>query len=312
MIVTVTMNPSIDISYPLDTLMLDTVNRTDRVTKTAGGKGLNVTRVIHDLGGDVLATGVLGGFHGAFIAEQLRQAGIKQEFTAIKEETRDSIAILHEGNQTEILEAGPTVSEEEVTLFLEKFRELIQKAAVVTLSGSLAKGFPSNFYQQLIEIAKTQNAKVLLDTSGESLKQVLKGKAKPYLIKPNLEELEGLLGKTFSLQDLSAIKDALLEPIFSGIEWIVVSLGKAGALAKHQETFYRIEIPTIEVVNPVGSGDATIAGFAYALAEGLKAEEQLKLCMATGMANAQERRTGHVDPAKVQTHVAKIAVKKIE
>lgn len=97
MIVTVTMNPSIDISYPLDTLRLDTVNRTDQVTKTAGGKGLNVTRVIHDLGGDVLATGVLGGFHGAFIADQLRQAGIKQEFTAIKEETRDSIAIYMKG-----------------------------------------------------------------------------------------------------------------------------------------------------------------------------------------------------------------------
>ncbi|MDU6522683.1 MAG: PfkB family carbohydrate kinase, partial [Enterococcus sp.] len=222
------------------------------------------------------------------------------------------IAILHEGNQTEILEAGPTVSEEETALFLKKFQELVQRATVVTLSGSLAKGFPSNFYQQLIEIAKTQNAKVLLDTSGESLKQVLKGKTKPYLIKPNLEELEGLLGKEFSLKDLSAIKEALLAPIFTEIEWIVVSLGKAGALAKHRESFYRIEIPTIEVVNPVGSGDSTIAGFAYALAEGLETEDQLKLCMATGMANAQERRTGHVDPAKVQTHFKKIAVKKIE
>ena len=109
MIVTVTMNPSIDISYPLEKLKLDTVNRTDQVSKTAGGKGLNVTRVIHDLKGDVLATGVLGGFHGAYISEELKKAGIKQAFTAIQEESRDSIAILHEGNQTEILEAGPTV-----------------------------------------------------------------------------------------------------------------------------------------------------------------------------------------------------------
>ncbi len=104
MIVTVTMNPSIDISYPLASLNVDTVNRTDQVSKTAGGKGLNVTRVIHDLKGNVLATGVLGGYHGAFIADELKHAGIKQKFTEIKEESRDSIAILHEGNQTEILE----------------------------------------------------------------------------------------------------------------------------------------------------------------------------------------------------------------
>ena len=95
MIVTVTMNPSIDISYPLEKLKLDTVNRTDQVSKTAGGKGLNVTRVIHDLKGDVLATGVLGGFHGAYISEELKKAGIKQAFTEIQEESRDSIAILH-------------------------------------------------------------------------------------------------------------------------------------------------------------------------------------------------------------------------
>ena len=173
MIVTVTMNPSIDISYPLATLKIDTVNRTNKVTKTAGGKGLNVTRVIHDLGGDVLATGVLGGFHGAYIAEELKKAGIKQDFTPIAEESRDSIAILHEGNQTEILESGPTVSEDEQAAFLEKFEELIKQADIVTISGSLAKGFPSDFYQKLVQIAQQHAVKALVDTSGESLKQVI-------------------------------------------------------------------------------------------------------------------------------------------
>lgn len=197
MIVTVTMNPSIDISYLLDHLKLDTVNRTSQVTKTPGGKGLNVTRVIHDLGGDVIATGVLGGFHGAFIANELKKANIPQAFTSIKEETRDSIAILHEGNQTEILEAGPTVSPEEISNFLENFDQLIKQAEIVTISGSLAKGLPSNFYQELVQKAHAQEVKVLLDTSGDSLRQVLQGPWKPYLIKPNLEELEGLLEQDF-------------------------------------------------------------------------------------------------------------------
>lgn len=312
MIVTVTLNPSIDISYPLDNLKLDTVNRAPQVSKTAGGKGLNVTRVIHDLKGDVLATGVLGGFHGAFIAAELEKAGIKQDFTPIKEETRDSIAILHEGFQTEILETGPTVASAEQTEFLDKFQELLKQATIVTISGSLAKGFPSNFYQTLVGLAQAENVKTLVDTSGASLKNVLAGPQKPYLIKPNLEELEALLGRSFSVERLTELQSALLEPLFVGIEWIVVSLGKSGALAKHNDIFYRVTIPTIKAVNPVGSGDATIAGFAYGLSQKLTDQELLKMCMATGMANAQEQTTGHVDPSNVTEHFKKIDIKKIE
>lgn len=312
MIVTVTMNPSIDISYPLSSLAIDTVNRTDQVTKTAGGKGLNVTRVIHDLGGDVVATGVLGGFHGAYISEELNKAGIKQAFTSIKEESRDSIAILHEGNQTEILESGPTVSSEEQTTFLETITALLQQADIVTISGSLAKGLPTDFYQKLVQAAHTEKAHVLLDTSGESLISVLEGTAKPFLIKPNLEELEALLGQRFSLSEMEPLQNALSQPLFEGIDWIVVSLGKAGAIAKHQEAYYLVTIPEIKVVNPVGSGDATIAGFAYGLSQGKTSEDLLMLSMAAGMANAQEKQTGHVDPANVAAHFNNINVKKIE
>ena len=149
MIVTVTMNPSIDISYLLDHLKLDTVNRTSQVTKTPGGKGLNVTRVIHDLGGDVIATGVLGGFHGAFIANELKKANIPQAFTSIKEETRDSIAILHEGNQTEILEAGPTVSPEEISNFLENFDQLTSRNC--HNFWQFSERITIKFYQELVQ-----------------------------------------------------------------------------------------------------------------------------------------------------------------
>ncbi|HGF8031618.1 hexose kinase [Enterococcus faecium] len=312
MIVTITMNPSIDISYPLVSWNVDTVNRTDQVSKTAGGKGLNVTRVIHDLKGDVLATGVLGGFHGAFIADELKRAGIKQKFTDIKEESRDSIAILHEGNQTEILEAGPTVSYEEQQNFLENFKELIKKAKIVTISGSLAKGLPSNIYQTLVQLTEEQSIKVLVDTSGESLRQVLAGEQKPFLIKPNLEELSALLRYSFSIDRLEELQEGLNQPIFAGIEWIVVSLGKAGAFAKHKDCFYRVTLPTIKAVNPVGSGDATVAGFAYGLSQEMDEIELLKFCMATGMSNAQEGQTGHVALANVQSHIEKITVQKIE
>lgn len=306
------MNPSIDISYPLETLKINTVNRTNQVTKTAGGKGLNVTRVIHDLDGDVLATGILGGFHGAYISEELKKVGIKQDFASIKEESRDSIAILHEGNQTEILESGPTVTEEEQKTFVEKFKELIKKANIVTISGSLSKGLPQDFYSTLVRVAQNEGAKVLVDTSGENLRQVITGQEKPYLIKPNLEELEALLEKNFSLNRSEEIQKALSQPLFDGIEWLLISLGKAGAIAKHKDIFYHVTIPSINVVNPVGSGDATIAGFAYGLSQGMKMVDLLKLCMATGMANAQEKMTGHVNPENVKKHLKEINVKKIE
>ncbi len=311
MILTVTMNPSIDISYPLERFVLDDVNRVDQVTKTAGGKGLNVTRVLHELGAEVTATGVLGGFHGAYLASQLDQEQITHDFAKIKEETRNSIAVLHEGNQTEILEAGPVVGEAEQQEFLKKYRELLQLAELVTISGSLAKGLPADFYQTLVSLASEQQVKVLVDTSGESLRQVLLGAQKPYLIKPNLDELRALLGETLSLDRLAEMQAALNQELFAGIEWLVVSLGKDGALVKHQENFYRVEIPAIEVVNPVGSGDSTIAGLAYGLSQGHDPELVMKEGMAAGMANTMERKTGHIDPKNFQQLIEEIKVKKV-
>lgn len=142
--------------------------------------------------------------------------------------------------------------------------------------------------------------------------QVLAGKQKPFLIKPNLEELSTLLRHSFSIDRLEEVQEELIQPIFAGIEWIIVSLGKAGALAKHKDCFYRVTLPTIKAVNPVGSGDATVAGFAYGLSQEMDEIELLKFCMATGMANAQEGQTGHVSPVNIQSHIEKITVKKIE
>ncbi len=116
MIVTITMNPSVDISYPLEHFQLDTVNRVSKVRKTAGGKGLNVTRV-QQLGADVLASGLLGGELGDAIQHELTSAGIKHAFSPISGKTRNCIAILHEGKQTEILEQGPVISASEAKTF---------------------------------------------------------------------------------------------------------------------------------------------------------------------------------------------------
>ena len=195
MILTITLNPAVDISYKLDYFSLDTVNRVEDVSKTAGGKGLNVARVLHQLGEDVAASGFLGGSLGDFIRTQLVAIGIQDFFVPIDGETRNCIAIIHDGKQTEILESGPVISASEAALFLEKFTEYAPKVKIVTISGSLPKGLPSDFYLKLVEISNKYDTLVLLDSNGALLTSIVASEHKPYLIKPNEEELADLLGQ---------------------------------------------------------------------------------------------------------------------
>lgn len=291
MIVTVTMNPSLDMAYSVAQLVLDDVNRVPQVEKTAGGKGLNVTRVLHQMNAPVLATGLIGGNIGKFITDQLDDTQIAHAFYPIANETRNSIAILHDdGKQTELLEAGPEITEMESIGFLKKFEELIEKAHVLTISGSLPRGLPSDFYQKLIQ--KSTCIPTLLDTSGKSLRACLSSTEKPFLIKPNMSEIQELMERSLTVLDL---KEVLVHETFDGIEWIVVSLGNEGAIAKHNDIFYRVTIPKIKVTNPVGSGDATIAGLAYAVQRQFDDTSLLKTGMTAGMLNAQESKTGWIN-----------------
>ncbi|MER2227146.1 MAG: hexose kinase [Carnobacterium sp.] len=309
MILTVTMNPSIDMSYSIKELKLDDINRVSQVSKTAGGKGLNVTRVVHELGGPVKATGIVGGHLGNQLKEQLDLADIEHDFYPILQETRNSIAVLHDDHsQTEILESGPTVTEAEVEGFVEVFQRLLSKTNLLTISGSLAKGLPTDFYVRLIMLAKEKGIDTLLDTSGEALKEVLKGKTKPKLIKPNLTELSDLLQMQLDSKQPEVLKQALNHSLFAGVEWIVVTLGGDGAIVKHNDLFYRATIPKIDVINPVGSGDATIAGLAYALSRYDSDEKTIKTGMTTGMLNALEPVTGHINTKHFQTLYSQIIV----
>lgn len=311
MIVTVTMNPSVDISYPLDRLKIDDVNRVENVSKTAGGKGLNVSRVIKQMDGELIASGILGGSLGTYIVDQLAKEGVPNRFLEIDKESRNCIAILHEGNQTEILESGPTLDDEEGDNYFEVFEELLEEADVVTISGSLPKGLPTNYYQELLKKSHEKDVKILVDTSGEALKQTLLGDKKPFLIKPNTDELNALLNQEVT-SDIEGLKEALSNSLFDGVEAIVVSMGADGAFAKIQDNFYKVSIPKIKVVNPVGSGDATIAGLAIGLDEEQPWEEVLKIAMTTGMLNTMEEKTGHINKDNFKEYFNQVKVEKIK
>ena len=310
MILTITLNPSVDIAYQLDTFHLDTVNRVENVQKTAGGKGLNVTRVLKQIGEDVVATGFIGGEIGSYVKKQLTRNDIKNSFVEIGNETRNCIAVLHDGKQTEILEQGPTIQEHEALNFIEHLEIILNNVDVVVISGSLPKGLANNYYVKIIELCKKCGVAVVLDCSGKALKNVLESQQKPTVIKPNTEELSQLIGKEVT-DDIQELKSVLSGQLFQGIDWIVVSLGAKGAFAKHKDKFYRVKIPKIKVVNPVGSGDSTVAGIAAGLVHALPEAELLKNATVLGMLNAQEERTGYVNLVHSESLYSQIEVEEV-
>lgn len=312
MILTITMNPSIDMSYPIETLTIDGVTRVQNVSKTAGGKGLNVSRVLHQMGADLVASGLLGGHFGAFIKSELDKQGIKHQFGEIDGETRNSIALLHDGGkQTEVLESGPEISEREARDFLATYEELLDSCSLVTMSGSLPRGLDVSFYSQLTEMAHARGVRVLLDTSGAALQASVQGDVKPDLIKPNETEVSALIDQKLNLSNISVLKNQLSSGDLADIKWIVISLGADGALAKYDNTFYRVRIPSLDVVNPVGSGDSTIAGFALAMDQGNSPVDILKTGMVTGMLNALEETTGSVNPERFDEFFKQVEVEEI-
>ena len=297
-------------SYPLEQLNIDTVNRLSKVSKTAGGKGLNVSRVLAQLGAPITATGVIGGHYGNYLTEQLDKDDIHHNFSKIAGETRSCIAILHEGQQTEILESGPQVSKEEQANYIANFEKILSDANYVTISGSLPKGIHHDFYSVLTEKATLANARVLLDTSGATLKRSIESDYKPFLIKPNETEIADLIGK--EIKSEPTLVEALEDEKFDGIEWIVVTLGADGALVKNKNNYYRVEIPTIDIKNPVGSGDSTIAGLAYALYKNETPEVVIKTGMVTGMLNTQEEKTGYINVDNFEALFEQVKIIKIK
>ncbi|XRJ97814.1 tagatose-6-phosphate kinase [Latilactobacillus sakei] len=309
MILTVTLNPAVDISYPLDTLVIDDVNRVTQVSKTAGGKGLNVSRVLHLMAQELLASGIVGGHIGNFIKQKLDEDHIQHRFFEIDQESRNAIAILHDdGQQTEILEAGPTISQDDAQAFLAFYSALLPQVNTVTLSGSLPGGLSNDYYAKLVTLARDTGVNAILDTSGAPLAASLAAPVKPTLIKPNETEIAQLLGYTVDVNHLETLKHSLQSPVFEGVEWLVVSMGAAGAFAKHNDRFYRVTIPKIHVENPVGSGDATLAGLAMGIDANASDEIILKTGMTTGMLNTMEKQTGFVNPELFNTYFEQVMV----
>lgn len=290
MILTVTLNVAIDKRYVVSNFKVNEVNRVKECTYSAGGKGLNVSRVGAIAGEEITATGFVGGHAGAYVIEELEKWGIKSDFINVRGESRSCINIYDEENktQTEFLEPGVTVTKEDQKRLLDKYEKLVEDHSIVTISGSVPKGVASQIYLDMINIAKKRGKKVILDTSGKLLEDAVL--AKPTMIKPNIDEIQMLAGREIKDRaDLIRMAEDLQR---QGIEIVVVSLGKEGSIIVSDQGIFQAIVPKIEAVNTVGCGDSMIAGFAIGLRKNLDIIDMIKLASAISAANALREETG--------------------
>ncbi|MBO7748339.1 1-phosphofructokinase [Paenibacillus sp. MWE-103] len=309
MIVTVTLNPSVDRRICVPQLALGRVQRAVSAHASAGGKGLNVARVVRQLGEEVAATGFLGGRNGEWIAKKLEQDGISGRFASIAGETRSCLNLidLSDGSSTEVLEPGPEVTEEEMAALLDRIRELAAPETWMIVSGSLPGKCPPDYCGRLVEIASSRGARVVLDSSGEALRSGML--AGPYAIKPNEEEFLQLTGADrFSEERLAALADDLRR---RGVRHTIVSLGSEGCAAMLGARLYRAKPPRVKAVNPVGSGDAFVAGLVVAWRRGADDSGALRFAAAVGAANALSEATGDVRQADIKALCERVAVSRL-
>ena len=296
MITTVTLNASIDKAYVMqEAIENGTVMRVKEVRNTAGGKGLNVAKIAVICGAEVLATGFAGGFNGHYLESLAAESHVATRFCHVEGETRSCINILDpKYGSTEYLEPGFSVKEEDLARFLTEFPGVIGKSTVVTMSGSAPVGIPSDIYRKMAELAKAAGAKVILDTSGDYLKEGLQGR--PFMIKPNEDEIEALLG--IRAEDPEAVFRAASElRVKYGIPWVVISLGGNGAVLSCDEGVFHGLPPKLDPVNTVGCGDSMVGAFAVALERALSPREALRYAVAVSAAAAMSPLTGDYDPA---------------
>ena len=282
MIVTITLNPTIDRTITVHGLVLDEANRWTSLRLYAGGKGIDVSRAIHEMGGKTTAYGFIGGATGRTVEILLDEEGVPFSFTPIEQETRTNFIIADTKNnlQTRIDAPGPRISKRELERFEDRLRRIDPRPDMMVIGGSVPPGIPTNIYYDIVTRCKNSKARCILDSAGQWLKEGVK--AKPYLIKPNIREAEELLDTELPTEE--AIIKAVLNLVEMGIEIASISRGKDGIIAATKKSIIKAVSPPLRVVSAVGAGDCAIAGLALKLADGEPLIEACRLAVAMGSA----------------------------
>lgn len=307
MILTVTLNTALDITYRVRELHPYASHRVTSVTERPGGKGLNVARVLAALGHEVTVTGFTGGPTGRTVQDQLTAtSGVLDALVPVSGPTRRTIAVIDETagetrptDATQLNEPGQQITPAEWSAFQDVYEGLLSSVSVVALCGSLPPGVPVGAYAQLIRMARSADVPVLLDTSGEPLRRGVA--ARPDLVKPNAGELAELTG---SHEPLQATQDARRR----GARTVVASLGVEGLLAVTPDGRWRATPPTRIRGNPTGAGDSAVAGLLSGLVDRLTWPERLTRAVALSAATVLTPVAGEFDRAAYDELLGRVTV----
>ncbi|MFI1173731.1 1-phosphofructokinase family hexose kinase [Streptomyces melanogenes] len=301
MILTVTLNTALDLTYRVPELVPHASHRVDEVTERPGGKGLNVARVLTALGHESVVTGFAGGRTGAVLRELLAPLAPVDALVPVAGSTRRTIAVVDAatGDTTQLNEPGPQITADEWEAFLTAYEPLLRQADAVALCGSLPPGVPVGAYADLVRRARAAGVPVLLDTSGEPLRRGLA--ARPDLIKPNADELARLTG---SREPLRAARDARRR----GAHAVVASLGPEGLVAVTPDGTWQATPPSPVRGNPTGAGDSAVAALLSSLVEDLPWPSRLTRAVALSAATVLAPVAGEFDAEAYEELLTQIRV----
>lgn len=284
MILSVTLNPCVDHALFVASLKVCDTNRVVRTETDAGGKGVNLSRVVAELGGKTVATGFLGGGPGAFVRKVLDAQGVLHDFVEIAGDTRMNFSVEDESQAppTTFNEPGPEISVREWEDLLQRVSRYAASAWWVAFGGSLPPCVPRDAFSQLCGVVHQAGSKVLLDADGDALQ--LGMLACPDFIKPNAKEASRLLGRP--IDTLEQAMDAALELRGRGPSIVVVSRGADGAVMACEDRVWAGTSPTVHARSTIGSGDSLLGGMLWAMTESKCMEEAFAWGLAAGAATA--------------------------
>ncbi|MBN2465290.1 1-phosphofructokinase [candidate division WOR-3 bacterium] len=307
MIYTVTLNPALDRTLQVESLAAGQSNRIRSEARYAGGKGIDVSRALREMGSDNVALGLVGGFDGKELEGRLLLSGVACRFMHIANETRTNIIIQDEsGTETALLARGPEVQPAELMDFLDAL-ERSPDMDFLVISGSLPPGLTPEVYSRMIAIGNQRRARVVLDTAGEALRQSIR--AHPAIIKPNRSELAELSGRP--LPDAKAVAEYAKE-LLDRVDIVLASLGPDGIVMVTRSEAVHARPPQVPVKSTVGAGDCAVAGFVHGMALGESNADALRRAVAAGTAATLNAGTGLCRCADIDELLPQVTVEEVK
>lgn len=310
MILTLTLNPAIDRSIGIDHLAFEDRSYIQSSSDSAGGRGLNSSRVIHSFGGETFALTIAGGKSGVRLTEFLRHEGFRSRAVAVRNDIRTNLTITdRRGLTVNLNERGPELTGAEVGKIERSVARALDRAKWLLLCGSVPPGVPGSFYAKLIALARKKKVRTLLHASGDALREGIA--ARPSVVTPNQCEAERLLDR--SLLTRAQCLQAAAEIASFGPNAVVLSLASRGAIAAFSDRLFEAIPPPIEAVCPIGAGDALTAAYAWRMNRGRStAPEALRWGVAAGTASALLPGMNYATLAETENMYQRIEVRRAE